>query len=660
MKNIEKSLTEFMNGRKSKINYQELSFYIQKNCDGVVGILFKITNNQLDTMTGSDSIKRVSEVLGCIAFVINEADTVDRRIIARRLTKLDEKIDRIKYEKRRKLTNYKQTCKDLCLIQDEIDRLKNINSNRDSKSYDMIAFVLRISRDFTYLECIFAKMPSIVNAKDKEKKSLYENVLEKLIQSMLEGREDNVRYYDNLSILIMNQQSFSLSEYDKRSITQMIYHQINKMNCKKKLQKKNKRYIEMLEKKLIEIKEPKKIEQNISQIANKYNVHINFDSELLEKVKNIHINFDSELIEKAKLAKEEKKGEFSDRKVIEDYVITIDGPDAQEIDDALSCKKLDNGNYELGVHIASVLSYFDYDSDVIQEALERSQTIYLSKRIQIEEFPVNGLIPMFPYEFAAKKASLLPKEARFARSYIFEIDKNGHIVREEFFKSIVISNAKTTYRDIDKVIKYGSENKQLEGLVHNLQEVSLLLDKSYKGLDSYEQIKAGNSDLADLRVKREGAEKLVYQAMVLTGNRVATFFAENNYPCLYRVHDVKEDNLKKIQGMLDTLSSNYDKEQLQQIYNIMDGIYPRAWYASSGSHLGLGLEHYCHCTSGLRRGADIVNEHALEVCYDKTPTEAEIFALQQEIEIRAKEMNEKEETIDWFGKNVKKAYQKRR
>ena len=166
--------------------------------------------------------------------------------------------------------------------------------------------------------------------------------------------------------------------------------------------------------------------------------------------------------------------------------------------------------------------------------------------------------------------------------------------------------------------------------------------------------------MADLRVKREGAEKLVYQAMVLTGNRVATFFAENNYPCLYRVHDVKEDNLKKIQGMLDTLSSNYDKEQLQQIYNIMDGIYPRAWYASSGSHLGLGLEHYCHCTSGLRRGADIVNEHAIEVCYDKTPTEAEIFALQQEIEIRAKEMNEKEETIDWFGKNVKKAYQKRR
>ena len=645
MKNIERSLTEYMNGRKSRINYQELSFYIQKDCNDVVGILFKITNNQLDTMTGSDSIKRVSEVLGCIAIVINEADTVDRRVIARRLTKLDEKIDRIKYEKRKKITNYKQACKELGILQDEIDRLRSVNSNRDSRSYDMIAFVLRISRDFTYLECIFAKMPSIVNAKDREKRSLFENVLEKLILSMQEGREDNIRYYDNLSLLIMNQKSFCLSEHDKRSITQMIYRQMNRMNCKKKQQKKYKQYTELLENKLLELSEPRKNERNIGLIANKY---------------NIHINFDRELIERAKLVKEAKEGEFSDRKTIEDYVITIDGPDAQEIDDALSCKRLDNGNYLLGVHIASVLSYFDYDSDIIQEALTRSQTIYLSKRIQIEEFPVNGLIPMFPYEFAAKEASLLPKEARFARSYQFEIDESGNIVKEEFFKSIVKSNAKTTYRDIDKVMKQGSDNKQLEEVVRNLQAVSHILDKSYKGLDSYEQIKAGNTDLADLRVKREGAEKLVYQAMVLTGNRVATFFAKNNYPCLYRVHDIKEDNLKKIQGVLDTLSGSYDKDQLQQIYNIIDGIYPRAWYAPSGSHLGLGLDHYCHCTSGLRRGADIVNEHALEVCYDKTPTKKEIIELQLEIEYRAKEMNEKEETIDWFGKSVKKAYQKRR
>ena len=105
--------------------------------------------------------------------------------------------------------------------------------------------------------------------------------------------------------------------------------------------------------------------------------------------------------------------------------------------------------------------------------------------------------------------------------------------------------------------------------------------------------------------------------MLLTGTRVANFFAENNYPCLYRVHEVNEGNIIKLQAMIDSLNRTYG-EQYEKLFGLWNGIYPKGWYDVKGSHYGMGLEHYCHCTSCLRRAADIVVEHALEVCYDKT------------------------------------------
>lgn len=73
-----------------------------------------------------------------------------------------------------------------------------------------------------------------------------------------------------------------------------------------------------------------------------------------------------------------------------------------------------------------------------------------------------------------------------------------------------------------------------------------------------------------------------------------------------------------------------------------------------GRHSGLGLEHYCHCTSGLRRGADIVAEHALEVCYDKTPTAEDLAELSADIEEKIRIINEKQKPIEWFAKEYKK------
>ena len=148
--------------------------------------------------------------------------------------------------------------------------------------------------------------------------------------------------------------------------------------------------------------------------------------------------------------------------------------------------------------------------------------------------------------------------------------------------------------------------------------------------------------------------------MLLTGNRVAEFFAENSYPCLYRVHSVNQSDSKKLQVLIDSLTKTYGGDQYNKLYQLIEGIYPKGWYDIEGSHDGLGLDHYCHCTSALRRSADIVVEHALEVCYDDNPKDKELMKLEEEVARRKNEINSKQDPIEWFGKDYKRAYQKRR
>ena len=148
---------------------------------------------------------------------------------------------------------------------------------------------------------------------------------------------------------------------------------------------------------------------------------------------------------------------------------------------------------------------------------------------------------------------------------------------------------------------------------------------------------------------------------MLTGNRVAEYFADpsRDYPCLYRVHEINEENDRKLKSMVENLTKTYGGDQYKRLYQLIEGIYPKGWYDTVGSHEGLGLEHYCHCTSGLRRAADIIVEHALEICYDKEPTDRELAALQEEIERRKVEINSKQDPMEWFVKDYKRAYQRR-
>ena len=645
MKAIERKLSNFINGRGPRLTEKELIDSTNKEGNFVIVALFKVINKELDNVTGEGNLIKIRELFKYVKVIIENCDTINRKILIRKLTRLDEKIDRIKTENRKKFFFFNNAYKEIKKTQEELYDVEDDVIEKDSKPYEFISYLIEDIKDINYLEYIFLKMPNMINVKDKYGNTLFHNLIEKYISYTIRENEDEIKYYSSVITLILSQKDLLISSQEKRDYLEIIYKAINKISIGKRRIKKNKEKIDWLKELVEGIKGAYEKHPSIEALANKYNIDVYFTDDVLKK---------------ATLVKIPKEGEITDREEYKDYIITIDKENVKEIDDALSCRKLENGHFLLGVHIASILGYYSYESDIVQEAISRNRSIYLPRKYQIKENEFQKAIPIFPYDFSADKASLLEGEKRLARSYIFEIDAEGNIVNERFLKTIITVNKNNSYEEINEVLRNGSENQELNETVFNLQNVANILDKKYKALDLYEQIKENTDDYSDLRVKQVGAEKIVYKTMVLTGNRVAEFFSKNKYPCLYRVHEINEDNVKKIQEMIENLTKTYGGENFKKLYQLIEGVYPKGWYGMSGPHNGLGLLHYCHCTSGLRRAADIVVEHALEVCYDNNPTEKDIYDLSQEIEKKVNEINSKQEPIEWFVKDYKRTYRRTR
>lgn len=643
--NIEKALRNYIKGIGPKMKYEHF-LAITKSHDGnkAADVLFSLINEQIDTMTDTKLLDRTVEVMKYIGLLLVNSETIDRKLVSRKLYKLGEKLSRIEREGKKKY-NMKHLQSEFKKVRRQINELDTMLEDKEPKRYELMQFLINETRNIDYIDCTVKNMPNIVNVQDKDKVSLFRNLINKYIENVEEYNEENIQYYNNMISYIMNQKNFSLSEKERKQCLLDINKYLNKLTYKKKAAKANAKKVVWVDRLVDLIKELNEQKKDITEIANKYNVQVYFDDEILQQ---------------AKLCKEPKEGQMKDREILDDFIITIDGADAIEIDDALSCKKLPNGNYLLGVHIASVLGYFEYTSNIVQEALTRTRAIYLPAKYQTKDNDFQRAIPIFPYSFSAEAGSLIENSPKLARTFYFEIDPQGNLVNERFIKSVIRNNKKMTYEDVNEIIQNGTQDEQLQETITNLNIVANLLDTKTHVSELYKNIKENTEDYSELRVKKMGSENIVYQAMLLTGTRVATFFNDHNYPCLYRVHKIDQENSGKLQAIIDNITENYGGKEFKNLYKLLEGIYPKGFYATEGKHDGLGKEHYCHCTSGLRRAADIVVEHALEVCYDKTPTEEELALLEQEVEKRAKEITKKQAPIEWFVDDYRRVYKKRR
>ena len=310
-------------------------------------------------------------------------------------------------------------------------------------------------------------------------------------------------------------------------------------------------------------------------------------------------------------------------------IFTIDGDDTKDIDDAVSIKKLENGNYELGVHIADVSHYVKEDSPLDKEALARGTSTYIADTV----------IPMLPRKLSNGICSLNEGEIRCTISCVMEINDKGKVVNSNIFPSYIKSRKKMTYKKVNDILVRNIIDKDYEPFVNDLKELEKLSKilrkmKHERGeidfeIDELKVIQDENGKAIDIQKRtREVGEMLIEDMMIAANETVATTL--NNYgylPALYRVHGEPDPkkieqfmNLVKQLGVnLDSKLNSFKPKQIQKIieklknekyFKILSQLLLRSMRKAEYKeynigHFGLASKCYTHFTSPIRRYPDL-------------------------------------------------------
>jgi ribonuclease R len=340
--------------------------------------------------------------------------------------------------------------------------------------------------------------------------------------------------------------------------------------------------------------------------------------------------------EAQEISTEITKEEIAKRRDFRDVTtFTIDPFDAKDFDDAISFQKLENGNYEVGVHIADVSHYLIPDSALDKEAYDRGTSVYLVDRV----------IPMLPEILSNGLCSLRPKEEKYCFSAVFEMDKEANIHEQWFGKTVIYSDKRFAYEDVQQIIEdkkgeFSEEILTLNALAYKLRErkfkhgainfesteVKFKLDETGKPIGVY--IK-----------ERKDSHKLIEDFMLLANKKVAEFIAKkgkgkHKYTFVYRAHDVpKPESLKAFAEFASKfghkISTKSDRETAKSLNKLMADVegtkeqnvltslairsMAKAIYTTkSSSHYGLAFDFYTHFTSPIRRYPDVMVHRLLE------------------------------------------------
>lgn len=600
--------------------------------------LIVFLESEIDNIMYQDDFTYLFNALRYIEVLIEKYPDLNRKKLKRKLTKLSERVDFIKQERKEEFYSRRKVQKRIDEFNEIIYSLENKLDVYQNNYYELFSYFLFEIKSTSYIEKIIKFFPNIINVKDKGNNSIFYKVVNTYINTLLEpDNNDDVLYYNSLISLFKSRKEFSLDSFEKTKCLQLIYDGIGSLSKKCNDYKQKLNALSDLKSMLTN----DLVEKDIRDMGKYYNIRIDFDEEIIEELK-MYKNSYSKIL-------------YPDRKIIgnDEMIITIDGKNAKEIDDALSVKILPNGNYLLGIHIATVLGYLPYTSKTVQEAITRGSTIYLSKNsiTTSSEEDYKSIIPILPYQFSAVDASLLEGKQRLANSYFFEIDKDGNTVNKSFQKTIIVNSKQCTYSEINKIFNEGaSSNGRLAKTVNLLGDVSNALEKRFHPTKIYETIKQQSNNPADLILGNSSSEKIVSNAMILLGSEVANWFKDRkrNYPLLLRVHEINDECNQKLQEVMENFDFKADKEKFSYLFDSLLLIYPSGKYDLFGRHDGLGLENYAHCSSVLRRSADIVNEHALDVCYFNNPTDKALYELEKDINRNKNIINEQNNLINYF------------
>lgn len=315
---------------------------------------------------------------------------------------------------------------------------------------------------------------------------------------------------------------------------------------------------------------------------------------------------------------------------------TIDPADAKDFDDAISYEKLDNGLHRIGVHIADVSHYVKRGSPLDQEAYERGTSVYL----------VDRTIPMLPEVLSNNLCSLRPNEDKLCFSAVFDLNDNAKVIHEWFGKTVINSNRRFSYEEVQEIIESGKgpldsiilqvdalakilRQKRMENNAINFEteEVKFKLDENSKPIGVY------------LKVQKE-ANFLIEEFMLLANKRVAEKIGKTNAPrqdvktFVYRIHDepiqeklttfknfvkklgfdIKTGSHKALANSFNQLFSEMkERTEYNMLTKLSIRLMARAVYSTDNiGHYGLAFPYYTHFTSPIRRYPDLMVHRLLE------------------------------------------------
>lgn len=350
-------------------------------------------------------------------------------------------------------------------------------------------------------------------------------------------------------------------------------------------------------------------------------------------------------------------------------VITIDGEDARDFDDAISLRMIED-KFELSVHIADVSHYVKEGSEIDKEAFKRGTSVY---------FP-DMVLPMLPTVLSNNICSLMPKENRLTMSVVIVIDENGKVVDYNICKGVIKSAYRMTYTQVTKI--FGGDKAEIEKckevvpMLNNMNKLAKILLKRRN--------KAGNIDF-DLpetqidvdkngktlnirRKPREDSDKLIEQFMVLTNEVVARHFNKLKLPFVYRVHESPTpEKLQSFMAFASGLGLKFSANAesvtpkdfqalLIQTENepyhvalskvMLRSMQKAIYYQKDLGHFGLALKDYCHFTSPIRRYPDLMIHRIITYYLTHNLNENKIAELAEKVEVASEQSSVCERNAD--------------
>ncbi len=362
-------------------------------------------------------------------------------------------------------------------------------------------------------------------------------------------------------------------------------------------------------------------EAEIHSIMAEFDLPFRFDATVLKESENIKDEISAKEIE--------KRRDF--REVL---TFTIDPEDAKDFDDAISFQQMENGHYEIGVHIADVTHYVQPGTLLDKDAYDRATSVYL----------VDRTVPMLPERLSNQLCSLRPNEDKLTFCALFEIDDKGKVYNEWFGRTVIHSDKRFAYEEAQELIEKGQGSLAKELQLLNKIALQLRKERFTKGAVNFEstevkfKLDEKGKPLAVVPKERKDAHKLIEEFMLLANRSVATYVfkmkkGEDRNTFVYRTHDhpdpekvsafaqfakqfghkieVEDSAISRsLNKLMTEIEGKPEQNVLQQL--AVRSMAKAKYTTDAKGHFGLAFPHYTHFTSPIRRYPDMMVHRLLQ------------------------------------------------